>query len=101
MGDEAQHAFLDAAKRQDWAVVFTLLESTPALVDCQPAARWSALHQAAAAGDVSTVHALLFQHGAALDVRTRDGLLPADVAHADCKGLLEATRRHAGDAGDA
>ena len=45
----------------------------------QPAGRWSALHQAAAAGVRSEVEWLLAK-GASKDVTTRDGEKPADVA---------------------
>ena len=52
---QQQHAFLDAAKSCDFQRVRELVTASPGLVNCQPAGRWSALHQAAQAGDAGTV----------------------------------------------
>jgi len=76
---QEQHAFLDAAQRCDFALVRDLVIRKPGLVNCQPAGRWSALHQAAYAGRAQAVQFLL-AHGASTTLRARDGLTPLDVA---------------------
>jgi len=70
---------LDAAKYSKFSQVERLLLACPGLVNCQPAGRWSALHQAAEKGDARAVQFLL-DHGASTSARTRDGLMPIDVA---------------------
>ena len=59
MALDRQHVFLDAAKAREWATVRHTLEGTPELINVQPAGRWSALHQAAEAGDEATIQHLL------------------------------------------
>mmetsp|Transcript_37721 Transcript_37721/g.117585 ORF Transcript_37721/g.117585 Transcript_37721/m.117585 type:complete len:290 (-) Transcript_37721:99-968(-) len=86
-----QHSFLDAAKCYNFAEVRRLVSANPRLVNCQPARRWSALHQAAHRGDISAIRFLL-SHGADIQARTRDGLTPLEVASPDAFDLLlEAT----------
>ena len=46
----SSHAFCDAAKSRDFAKVKAMLDTEPALVNVQPAQRWSALHQFSKAG---------------------------------------------------
>eukprot|EP00929_Paragymnodinium_shiwhaense_P089094 TRINITY_DN49335_c0_g1_i2.p1 TRINITY_DN49335_c0_g1~~TRINITY_DN49335_c0_g1_i2.p1 ORF type:complete len:483 (+),score=41.28 TRINITY_DN49335_c0_g1_i2:117-1565(+) len=85
-----QHAFLDAAKRfeftDDWK---QRVIAMPALVNCQPCGRWSALHHAAFSGLGETVTFLL-EHGAMVDIKTEDGRTPAQVAQPEVKGIIEA-----------
>jgi len=86
-----QHAFLDAAKGSDFSQVERLVLLCPGLVNCQPAGRWTALHQAAEKGNRRAVQFLL-EHGASVSLRTRDGFMPVDVAKpAVFDILLEAT----------
>lgn len=81
-----QHAFLDFAKKFDWAAVKRLSNANPLLVNVQPCgqagARWSALHQAAFGGSADAVRFLL-EHKAAVDVKTKEGQTPLDVAKTD------------------
>lgn len=76
---QQQHAFLDAARSYDFARVRALVGQNRGYVNCQPAGRWSALHQAAHRGDVQTVQFLL-AHGASPTSWTMDGRSPLDVA---------------------
>merc|ERR1719330_760146 len=54
-----QHKFLDHARDQDWDQVKSMMETWPSIVSVQPAQRWSALHQAAAAGNKDMVRFLV------------------------------------------
>lgn len=74
-----QHAFLDKAKKHDFASVRALVSSQPALVNVQPAGRWSALHHAAEHGHKEMVRFLLAL-GADCSSQTKDGRTPAQVA---------------------
>lgn len=85
---DEQHVFLDAAKAYDFATVRKLVEQNPLYVNVQPGGRWSALHQAAEAGDVAAVK-FLIENGASLDSQTKDGKTPLEVADADCADLLK------------
>jgi len=76
---QEQHAFLDAAKSGEFALVRQLAFGNRALVNCQPAGRWTALHQAASQGDSETVKFLL-QHGALTGALSFDAQTPLDVA---------------------
>ena len=78
---QEQHHFLDAAKYRNFALVRELALAKPSLINCQPAGRWTALHQAAARGNLETVHFLL-DRGASTTVRTMDGRTPLEVADA-------------------
>jgi len=84
---ELQHKFLDAAKRSDFKTVREMLEETPALINVQPAGRWSALHQAAHNGKPIAVKMLLGK-GASTTLQNREKKTAHDVAHANCKRLL-------------
>lgn len=86
-----QHQFLNKAKDYDFEAVRALVGDNPGYVNCQPSGRWSALHQAAEAGNVETVQFLL-DHGADASVLTSDGQTPLDVAHKDVQSLLTAAR---------
>jgi len=44
--EELQHFFLDQAKNAQWANVNEILDMRPDIVNCHPADRWTALHQA-------------------------------------------------------
>merc|ERR1712054_43973 len=68
---DLQHKFLDAAKISDIKTVREMLEETPALINVQPAGRWSALHQAAHAGKPTAVKMLLSK-GANIGLLTKD-----------------------------
>merc|ERR1740123_1734860 len=77
---QEQHDFLDAAKRDDVALVRQLVIANPSFVNCQPAGRWSALHHAAEAGDATAVRFLL-EHGASPGAVNQEGQTPQDVAN--------------------
>ena len=62
-----QHAFLDAAKNYEFEKVKSLAKSNRWLINVQPDGRWSALHQAAAAGDESMIKWLIAR-GARLEL---------------------------------
>merc|ERR1712129_68955 len=81
-----QHEFIDAAKNRDFEKVRQMVKKSPGIVNVQPNGRWSALHQAAEAGDAGAVKFLL-EHGAALDVVTKDGKTPMEVADSKVAGL--------------
>ena len=74
-----QHDFLTLARDYKWDEVKAAVEATPALVNVQPAQRWSALHQAAGAGDLDIVRYLL-EKSASVDATDKDGQTPLDVA---------------------
>jgi hypothetical protein len=78
--------------------VKVLIEAKPGLVNVQPAQRWSALHQAAAAGDKAMVKWLLAK-GADRKCVNRDGETPLAVADSSCKVLLGG-KRTAADSDD-
>lgn len=84
-----QHQFLDKAKEYDFEAVRALVTQNSGYVNCQPAGRWSALHQSAEAGNAETIQFLL-DHGADLRVQTSDGKTPLDVAHKNVRALLTA-----------
>lgn len=86
-----QHQFLDKAKDYDFEAVCALVTQNSGYVNCQPAGRWSALHQAAEAGNAETVEFLL-NHGADVAVKTSDGKTPLDIAHKDVQAMLTAGR---------
>ena len=68
-----QHEFIDFAKEFQWEAVKRLVKAKPALVDVQPAMRWSALHQAAFSGSAGAV-CFLLDHHAAADAQTAERL---------------------------
>lgn len=74
-----QHAFLDLAKKYDWAGVKQALAGHPSLVNVQPGGRWSALHQAARCGSTDAVEMLLAS-GANPRSENREGKTPREVA---------------------
>jgi len=78
---QEQHHFLDVAKYRNFAFVRELALAKPSLINCQPAGRWTALHQAAARGSLETVHFLL-DRGASTTVRTMDVRTQLEVADA-------------------
>jgi hypothetical protein len=82
-----QHLFLDHAKSFDFKTCREMLEETPELVNMQPSGRWSALHQAAEAGKPTAVKMLLSK-GADVNLKTKSGQTPRDVAHSTCVSLL-------------
>ncbi|CAE7556687.1 TNKS2 [Symbiodinium sp. CCMP2592] len=83
-----QHAFLDQAKSYNFVAVKDMVTAQPGLVNVQPAGRWSALHQAAEAGEEAVVKFLL-DHGADKNVKTKDGRTPLQVCkNAACRALL-------------
>jgi len=64
------------------------VEANPGYANAQPGGRWTALHQAAEKGDRETVKFLL-AHGASKQLKNSSGQTPYEVAHANCKALLE------------
>eukprot|EP00658_Telonema_sp_P-2_P048497 TRINITY_DN36895_c0_g1_i1.p1 TRINITY_DN36895_c0_g1~~TRINITY_DN36895_c0_g1_i1.p1 ORF type:complete len:132 (+),score=38.52 TRINITY_DN36895_c0_g1_i1:755-1150(+) len=76
---ELQHKLCDAAKNWDFDRVREMIHANPLLVNVQPCARWSALHQAAAASDTKAVKFLLSQ-GADKKAKTKDGKTALQVA---------------------
>ena len=76
-----QHAFIDAAKGEDFATMHRLLESRPTLLNVMPNGRWSALHHAAVADSTDEVQWLLAR-GADPEALTPQGQRPRDVARA-------------------
>lgn len=82
-----QHKFLDKAREYDFKAVRELVSGNSAYINCQPSGRWSALHQAAEAGNAEIVQFLL-ERGADVTAKTNDGKTPFDVAHQDVKALL-------------
>lgn len=77
-----QHAFLDLAKKRDWAGLKESLSASPSLLNVQPAGRWTALHQASSAGHADAVTYLL-ERGADTSLRTNDGKTALEVASSD------------------
>jgi len=96
---EDQHKFLDKAKERDWPGLKAMLDDTPALVNVQPAGRWSALHQFAAAGNVEAVKSLLEQ-GANASACTKDGSTAKDLAKGGCVALIAGHLGEGGAGGD-
>mmetsp|Transcript_23910 Transcript_23910/g.40915 ORF Transcript_23910/g.40915 Transcript_23910/m.40915 type:complete len:259 (-) Transcript_23910:361-1137(-) len=74
-----EHAIIDAAKFNNLQKLQGLILQNPALVNCQPAGRWSALHHAAHKGNAASVRFLL-EHGASTSLPNRDGLTPLELA---------------------
>lgn len=90
-----QHLFLDQAKQYNFVAVREMLEASPGLVNVQPAMRWSALHQAAEAGDEAAVSFLL-ERGADKTLKTKDGRTPLQVTkNAAVRALLGGEKRTA------
>ena len=56
---KAQHDFLDAGKVFDWRRVFDVVTQKPTFLNCQPANRYTVLHQASFCGDDWCVNELL------------------------------------------
>mmetsp|Transcript_31314 Transcript_31314/g.73017 ORF Transcript_31314/g.73017 Transcript_31314/m.73017 type:complete len:421 (+) Transcript_31314:101-1363(+) len=95
-----QHEFLDFAKKHNFAKVRELVDGNPAYVNVQPAGRWTALHQAAEKGDAVMVK-FLIEKGARVDLKTKDGKTPAEVAKsAAIKALLVPKAKKRGAASD-
>lgn len=90
-----QHEFLDAAKNRDFDKVREMIEEDKRFVNVQPAGRWSALHQAAEAGDEDAVKFLL-ENGASLTVENKEGQTPRDVADESVKHLFAPKRGSSG-----
>lgn len=76
---EEQHAFLDVAKMFEWKELFRQLGVTPSLLNVQPNRRWSALHQAAFAGDKDIVCQLLERRADPWATATAANVRPLDV----------------------
>ena len=70
--DVEQHQLLDRAKSYDFGEVRALCEASPALLNSQPAGRWSVLMQAAHASDETMVEWLL-RRGANPSAKAGDG----------------------------
>ena len=78
--EDAQHIFLDEAKRFNWPFVWSMLATQPDLINAQPCRRWSVLHQAAFFGDVSVTQRLLNLQADPCSLASCDNLRPIDVA---------------------
>lgn len=77
------HALADAAKRYDWAQLFTLLENSPFGVNgCRPDGKslYTPLHQAAHAGAPVEIVSRLIRLGAWRTLQNARGERPLDVA---------------------
>ena len=87
--EEEQHTFLDYAKEKHFDMVKQLVLSNKNYVNCVTSAnRWTALHQAAYAGDIYAVQFLL-NNGADKTIVSRDGFTAYDLANNNaCKMIL-------------
>ena len=87
-----QHSFLDAAKAYQFDKVKELIIQDAGYVNASPSGRWTALHQAAQAGDISVIKWLL-QHGADRGVvcgrRTARMVAAEHYGDHECAKLLE------------
>mmetsp|Transcript_23465 Transcript_23465/g.73984 ORF Transcript_23465/g.73984 Transcript_23465/m.73984 type:complete len:242 (-) Transcript_23465:27-752(-) len=95
--EKVQHEFLDKAKAYDLDGVKEMLVKHPKLVNCQPAGRWSALMQFAAAENAAAVRYLLGL-GADKDARAKDGSCATDVAKGEATKALKEDPKPAGAA---
>lgn len=95
MTDAEQHALCDAARDHVWAKVKSIIKKDPSLVDSQPAGRYSALHQAAEFGSLDVCKFLIEKYEASLDVLTKDGKTPLEIADNKCKDYLTTAEEHA------
>lgn len=77
---EAQ-GILDAGKSGDWDMALAMIRSKPSLVNARPGQRvWASIHRAAAVGRVDVLRVLIDEFGADLQLLSRDGLSPLEVA---------------------
>ena len=81
---QEQHVFLDIAKAQNFALVRQQVRANHALVNVRPSGRWTALHQAALAGDINTAQFLL-DRGADTSLLNRNGQTAQQVAEQHAK----------------
>jgi hypothetical protein len=87
---QREHEFLNFARSYDWIGLAALLEQDNTLINAQPGGRWTALHQAARAGEKSVVEWLLYAR-ADLTKRNNEGMTPVDLTkRADIVQLLMA-----------
>ena len=91
LSERQKHAFLDLCRDGEFERVRQMVEAEPAYVNVQPAQRWTALHQAAGAGDKETVK-LLLAKGADKAAKNRDGQTPLQVADKSVRTLLGGKR---------
>jgi hypothetical protein len=88
-----QEAFLEATRECDYPTIRDMIEETPEIIHAQPGHQRTALHIAAAAGNMALVRWLL-EHGARAGARDRGGQTPLDVAgSAECAKLLSCVSR--------
>eukprot|EP00411_Alexandrium_monilatum_P041628 CAMPEP_0175389768 /NCGR_PEP_ID=MMETSP0095-20121207/31061_1 /TAXON_ID=311494 /ORGANISM="Alexandrium monilatum, Strain CCMP3105" /LENGTH=315 /DNA_ID=CAMNT_0016688293 /DNA_START=17 /DNA_END=964 /DNA_ORIENTATION=- len=85
---ELEHQFLDHAKGFEWEEVKSMLARAPDLINVQPAGRWTALHQAAFAGD-KEMSEWLVEKGSDLQALTHARKTPLQVAKGDAKDFLK------------
>ena len=78
---EREHQFLNFARSYDWPEVAKVLWWDNSMVNACPLGRWSALHQAALAGEKSVCEWLLVMRADAT-LANGHGQTPLDVAHA-------------------
>jgi hypothetical protein len=74
-----EHLFLDHAKTYDWPELAKILWWDPAMINVTPGGRWSALHQAARAGEITVVEWLLAKK-ADPKIKNKDNRTAMDVA---------------------
>jgi len=79
MAAAAEHRFLDLAKNRQWDRMMEEVTRNPSVVNVQPCGRWSALHQAAGAGNADVVGYLLACR-ADVHARTSSGQTAAEIA---------------------
>ena len=89
-----QHAFLDHAKKFEFDHVRALILKNPGYVNVQPCGRWTAVHQAAFAGDTATCE-FLIEKGCDLKAKDSGGRNAWGIAHDWHKEeMLELFKRH-------
>jgi ankyrin repeat protein len=76
---EDQHAFLEAAKTFAWDKVMETIDTYPAIVNCQPCRRWTALHQASFRGNATMVTQLLAKRANVWATASSTNVRPIDV----------------------
>ena len=74
-----EHLFIDHAKTYDWPELAKILWWDPAMINVTPGGRWSALHQAARAGEITVVEWLLAKK-ADPKIKNKDNRTAMDVA---------------------
>merc|ERR1719282_702304 len=74
-----QHKFLNFAKEYNWKEVERMIEADPGIINCQPAGRWGALHQAVEYGHDHHIIKFLLAHEADPELKNRDAKTPLEL----------------------